>query len=168
MEKKRCTKCNNLYPATNEYFNYRNKTNEELQSQCKTCFRETVKKSRERNGRECLIIDITNKDKKIIENNAKRSGLDISKYIRYVAIKNQPIIIKDIGNLEAVETKIGNLEYEIKKLGNNINQIAKVLNEGNTVPGATINSLLEVLKRLDSRMEKINKVLAKSYDEIYK
>lgn len=120
------------------------------------------------NKTEIIRVRVTEKEKELMYKNATKAGLDFSKYIRHVAIKNQPIIIKDIGDLEAVETKIGNLEYEIRKLGNNVNQIAKVLNEGNTVPGTTINSLLEVLKRLDTRVEKINEVLAKSYEEIYK
>ena len=120
------------------------------------------------NKTEVIRVRVTEKEKELIYKNAAKSGLDFSKYIRHVAITKQPVIIKDICNLEEVETKIGNLEYELNKLGVNVNEIAHVLNSGNTVPITTINSLLEVLKRLDSRMEKINEVLAKSYDEIYK
>lgn len=120
------------------------------------------------NKTEIIRVRVTEKEKELIYKNAAKAGLDFSKYVRHVAISKQPIIIKDIGDLEEVESKIGNIEYEINKLGVNINQIAKVLNEGNVVPSTTINSLLKVLKRLDSRMEKINEVIAKSYDEIYK
>lgn len=120
------------------------------------------------NKTQTIKVRVTEKEKEIIYKNAEESGLDFSKYIRHVAITKKPIIIKDIADLEAVETKIGNLEYEINKLGTNVNQIAKVLNGGKMVPENTINSLLKVLERLENRMEKIHDTLAKSYEELYK
>lgn len=120
------------------------------------------------NRSEVITVRVTRKEKELITKNVEASGLDFSKYIRHVAITNQPIIIKDIVDLELVESKIGNIEYEINKLGVNVNQIAKVLNEGNVVPLTTINSLLNVLERLDKKIETINEVIAKSYDDIYR
>lgn len=167
MENKKCSGCNNVYPYTNEYFNYKNKLKGELQSRCKNCTRESIKKSRLKNGRECLIIDLSSKDKNLIEKNAKKVGLDVSKYIRYVALKNQPIIIKDLVELEPIEKTIGNIEFQIKRLGVNVNQISKNLNEGGSISEDTVISLINVLEKLNLRMMEIEKVIAKGYENLY-
>lgn len=164
---RKCNGCGRVLPYTNEFFNYKNKSKGELQSRCKSCTRKSTKDSRKRNGRETLNIDISSKEKKIIESNAKKVGLDVSKYLREVAIKNQPIIIKDLIEVEEIEHTIGNVDYQIKKLGVNVNQIAKRLNENKQVSDETIVALIEVLDRLNIRMKRIEDAIAKSYESLY-
>ena len=108
-------------------------------------------------------LRLTPDDKKTIENNAKKMGLKISDYARYTLIKNKPLIIKNIIELEPIEKAFGNLEYQVNKLGNNVNQIAKNLNQGGTVKESTINDLINVMNILNKRLEVIENEIIKAY-----
>ena len=163
METRKCAKCNKEFPLTREYFYWRNKAKSELQSICITCFK-NIKTNKE--NKEFIGAYVSGKEKDIIEKNANKIGLSISKYLRYVAIKNQPIIIKDLVELEPIEKTFGNIEYQIKKLGTNVNQISKNLNEGGSISEATIISLINVLEKLNLKMEEIEKVIAKGYENL--
>lgn len=166
METRKCSGCNNTYPYTNEYFNFKNKAKGELHSRCKKCTREADRKRSKNSEIECLRIEVSKKEKLRIENNAKKLGIDVSKYIRYVALKNQPIIIKDLVELEPIEKTFGNIEFQIKRLGVNVNQISKNLNEGGSISEDTVISLINVLERLNLRMREIEKVIAKGYENL--
>lgn len=170
IENKKCIRCGVVYPFTSEYFYYRNKSKGVLYSHCKKCQSKSIHKAEKNNNNKIkhLHIKINEDEKKIIEENAQRMGLDISKYVRLVLLTNKPVVIKDIADFTEVENVVGNIDYEIKKLGNNVNQIAHRLNAGKGVSLNTVNALVDVLERLNKRMERINSVIEKSYDVLYK
>lgn len=165
---KKCVKCGEVFPFTNDYFNYENKKENILSNRCKKCHRYANKKvlDNKENKTELIQFKVTIKDKEKIKKNAERMGVDMAKYLRYVAIKNQPIIIKDLVELEPIEKTFGNIEYQVKRLGVNVNQISKNLNEGGNVSEATIISLINVLEKLNLKMEEIEKVIAKGYENL--
>lgn len=165
---KKCIRCGEIFPYTNEYFNYRNKKENILFNHCKLCQRNSDKKVKENDNNriEQIAAKVTLKEKEKIELNAKKMGIDLAKYLRYVAIKNEPIIIKNIIELEPIENAFGNIEYQIKKLGTNVNQISKNLNEGGKVSEDTILSLVGVLEKLNLRLTEIEKVIAKGYQNL--
>lgn len=169
ITEKKCVRCGKVFPYTNEYFNYRNKKENILFNHCKSCQRISDKKviNNKENRTEVLVVKLTVDEKKKIESNAKRIGIDMAKYLRYVALKNQPIIIKDLVELEPIEKTIGNIEFQIKRLGVNVNQISKNLNEGGSISEDTVISLINVLERLNLRMREIEKVIAKGYENLY-
>lgn len=165
---KKCIRCGKIFLYTNEYFNYRNKKENILFNHCKSCQRNSDKKVKENDSNriEQIAAKVTLKEKEKIELNAKKMGIDLAKYLRYVAIKNEPIIIKNIIELEPIENAFGNIEYQIKKLGTNVNQISKNLNEGGSVSENTILSLVGVLEKLNLRLTEIEKVIAKGYQNL--
>ena len=157
MKVKVCTTCKKEYPATEEYFVRLEKSPDKLFSMCKTCKNESQKRSRAREnvrGKQ-ISVSVTKEEKEIIESYAKDSNMDTITYVRNVAIKNAPIIVKDLGNYEQLEKEIENLSYFLSRIGNNINQIARALNEGKHVSASTIEKMTEVMNRLDNKMENI-------------
>lgn len=167
METRKCNRCKKEFPLTREYFYWRNKAENELQSFCISCFKEMKKNlTTNKDDKEFVGAYVNKKEKEIIEKNAFKVGLNISQYLRYIALKNQSIIIKDLVELEPIEKTFGNIEYQIKKLGTNVNQISKNLNEGGSISEATIISLINVLEKLNLKMEEIEKVIAKGYENL--
>lgn len=53
MEKK-CTKCLNLFPESDQYFNYRNKDKQILSNHCKTCAKEATKQHYAKNPKKVI------------------------------------------------------------------------------------------------------------------
>ena len=74
MEMQKCLRCGEELPFTNEYFNYRNKSKNILAKHCKKCQKEYDRKSKEKDGNktETITIKLTKKEKKQIEENAKK------------------------------------------------------------------------------------------------
>lgn len=89
--------------------------------------------------------------------------MNTATYVRNVVIKNAPIIVKDMGNYEKLEKEIEQLSYFLSKIGNNINQISKNLNEGGSVSDSTIKKMVEVMSRLDEKMESIEEQVCSVY-----
>lgn len=88
--KKTCTKCCKEFPATNEYFYYRNKQKGELQSYCKSCQQDTKKKWEKNNAinNDRLSIRMTKEEKELIKIKALENGINVSKYIKSILIKD--------------------------------------------------------------------------------
>ena len=163
MELKKCNGCGRELPYTNEFFNYRNKSKNILQSRCKECTRKATKISKEINEKTSFNIQVTAEQKRLIENNAKATGLTLSKYLKYAIIKNKPIIIRDLIELQPIENAFSGVEHQVKKLGNNANQIAKRLNEGGYIPNETILQLVSVMELIDKRISLIEYEISKAY-----
>lgn len=111
-----------------------------------------------------IKVRVSEQEKEIIKKNATISNMDISKYVRLAAIKNQPIIVKDFGELEGVEDAIRDTNYNIKKIGNNINQIAHILNDDGEVTKEMVNVILKDLKEIKDEVVKIERIAYKVYD----
>ena len=169
MEMRKCTKCGKEFEATLENFGYQNKAKGILKYECKNCFKETVKKSlaKAKNRGTALKVYVNSEEEEIIRKSAEKLNMDISTYLRYVGIKNQPIIVKDIMNIEKAETVISNFDYSISKVSNNINQIARALNSGRNISEETIIKLIDVQKKIDAKMEEIRSIVEKSYSVLY-
>lgn len=165
MEKQKCLKCGKELPFTNEYFNYRNKSKNILAKHCKNCQKEYDRRIKENheNKTETITIRLTKKEKKQIEENAEKMGITVAQYSRYVLMKNKPIIIKNLIELEPIERVIGDLIYHIKKIGNNLNQISKNLNQGGYINNESILNIINVSEKLDKRIELISQTLEKAY-----
>lgn len=165
MEMQKCLRCGEELPFTNEYFNYRNKSKNILAKHCKKCQKEYDKKSKEKDGNktETITIKLTKKEKKQIEENAKKLDITVAQYSRYVLMKNRPIIIKNLIELEPIEKSIGDLIYQIKKIGNNLNQISKNLNQGGYIDNKTVLSIINVSEKLDKRVKLISNTIEKAY-----
>ena len=78
-------------------------------------------------------------------------------------MKNRPIIIKNLIELEPIEKSIGDLIYQIKKIGNNLNQISKNLNQGGYIDNKTVLSIINVSEKLDKRVKLISNTIEKAY-----
>lgn len=165
MKVKVCTTCKKEYPATQEYFSRFEKSDDNLFSMCKECKKKSQEASESRlnNRGKRINIRVTEKEKEIIENYAKDSNMNTATYVRNVVIKNAPIIVKDMGNYEKLEKEIEQLSYFLSKIGNNINQISKNLNEGGSVSDSTIKKMVEVMSRLDEKMESIEEQVCSVY-----
>lgn len=165
MEMQKCLRCGEELPFTNEYFNYRNKSKNILAKHCKKCQKEYDRRSKENceNKTETITIRLTKKEKEQIEKNAEKMGITVAQYSRYVLIKNKPIIIKNLIELEPIEKVIGDLIYQIKKIGNNLNQISKNLNQGGYIDNKTVLSIINVSEKLDKRIKLISNTIEKAY-----
>ena len=162
---KTCTKCKKEYPATEEYF-YRSAASEDkLFSMCKKCKKESSRKSRSREGvkGEIISVVLTKKEKEIIDDFAKSSHMNTSTYVRKVVFKNASIILKDLRNYEQLESEVEHLSYYVSKVGTNINQIAKNLNSGKSVSETTIKKIIEVMEKLNEKMEYIEEQVYSVY-----
>lgn len=66
-----------------------------------------------------INIRLTEKEKIMIQNNAKKCNMTITNYIINSCLKNKIIVIN---GLDKVDT-------ELRRIGNNINQLTKLANE---------------------------------------
>lgn len=105
-------------------------------------------KREKRKRTEPIKFRVYESEKKIIDEKAKRLGLDRSKYLRKVSLQ-EPLIIIDM-------SKIDKLIYEVNKIGVNINQIAKYANGHNVLYK---NDIKEIKESLNSIWEKIYEIL---------
>ena len=159
MEEKKCTKCGKTFPNTNEFFNYRNKKKGRLQSECKSCSklrRETYE--RKDNGQEVLYIRLSKKEKEIIKKNAEKVGMNITKYIVLTLLKNRPIIVTGIDEINQLEAAVNELAHQTKKIGSNCNQVAHNLNAMNIINPKDIKEFSNNFKNLKEENEKLIKI----------
>ncbi len=66
-----------------------------------------------------INIRLTKKEKKLIESNAKKCNMTVTKYIISSCLKDKIIIVD---GLDKVDT-------ELRRIGNNINQLTRLSNE---------------------------------------
>lgn len=159
MEEKKCTKCGKIFPNTSEYFNYRNKKKGRLQSECKSCSklrRKTYK--RKDSDQEVLYIRLSKKEKEIIKDNAEKVGMNITKYIILTLLKNRPIIVSGIDEINQLEAAANELAHQTKKIGNNVNQVSHNLNAMNIVNPKDIKEFIDNFKSLKEENEKLIKI----------
>lgn len=160
MEEKKCTKCGKIFPNTNEYFNYRNKKKGRLQSECKSCSklrREAYE--RKDNDQEVLYIRLSKKEKEIIKENAEKVGMNITKYIILTLLKNRPIIVTGIDEINQLEESINSLAHQTKKIGSNVNQAVHNLNAMNIINPKDIKEFSNNFKNLKEENEKLIKII---------
>ena len=159
MEEKKCTKCGKVFPNTNEFFNYRNKKKGRLQSECKSCSKLRRKAyERKDNGQEILYIRVSKKEKEIIKENAEKVGMNITKYIILTLLKNRPIIVTGIDEINQLEIAANELAHQTKKIGSNVNQISHNLNAMNIVNPNDIKEFSNSFKNLKEENEKLIKI----------
>lgn len=160
MEEKKCTKCGKTFPNTNEFFNYRNKRKGRLQSECKSCSKLRRKAyERKDNDQEVLYIRLSKKEKEIIKENAEKVGMNITKYIILTLLKNRPIIVTGIDEINQLEEAANELAHQTKKIGSNANQIAHNLNAMNIVNSKDIKEFTNNFKYLKEENEKLIKIM---------
>lgn len=160
MEEKKCTKCGKVFPNTNEYFNYRNKKTGRLQSECKSCTklrRKTYK--RKDSSQEVLYIRLSKKEKEVIKENAKKVEMNITKYITLTLLKNRPIIVTGIDEINKLEIATNELAHQTKKIGNNVNQVSHNLNAMNIVNPKDIKEFTNSFKDLKEENERLIKII---------
>ena len=160
MEEKKCTKCGKTFPNTNEYFNYRNKKKGRLQSECKSCSKLRRKAyERKDNDQEVLYIRLSKKEKEIIKENAEKVGMNITKYIILTLLKNRPIIVTGIDEINQLEAAANSLAHQTKKIGSNFNQVSHNLNAMNIVNPKDIKEFSNNFKYLKEENEKLIKMI---------
>ena len=159
MEEKKCTKCGKTFPNTSEYFNYRNKNKGRLQSECKSCSKLRRKAcKRKDNGQEVLYIRLSKKEKEVIKENAEKVVMNITKYIILTLLKNRPIIVTGIDEINRLETAANELAHQTKKIGANCNQVSHKLNAMNIVNPKDIKEFANSFKDLKKENEKLIKI----------
>ena len=160
MEEKKCTKCGKIFPNTSEYFNYRNKKKGRLQNECKSCSKLRRKAyERKNSGQEVLYIRLSKKEKEIIKENAEKVGMNITKYIILTLLKNRPIIVTGIDEINRLEASVNSLAHQTKKIGSNVNQVAHTLNAMNIVNPKDIKEFSNNFKDLKEENEKLIKII---------
>ena len=160
MEEKKCTNCGKTFPNTNEYFNYRNKKKGRLQSECKSCSKLRRKAYKKKDSdQEVLYIRLSKKEKEIIKENAEKVGMNITKYIILTLLKNRPIIVTGVEEINQLEESTNSLAHQTKKIGNNVNQISHNLNAMNIVNPNDIKEFTNNFKYLKEENEKLIKMI---------
>ena len=115
------------------------------------------KPNRKRDKR--MTIRGTAKEKKKIEQKAKKAGLSRNEYMLKSALE------KDITSLDNLES-INNLRIELKKIGNNINQIARKLNQNDTLEQEEKVLFIEEIDDLKYQQDMIHKQIIKLISEL--
>ena len=100
---------------------------------------------------EVVKCRVTPSEKRRIQTEAKKRGLNESDYLRTQLMKEKSYTIKDIREVEKI------IRYEINKIGVNINQIAKKYNEYR-LTGAS-DELLARLQEVSNLQKKIEDML---------
>ena len=160
MEEKKCTKCGKIFPNTNEFFNYRNKKKGRLQSECKSCSKLRRKAYKKKDSdQEVLYIRLDKKEKEIIKENAEKVGMNITKYIILTLLKNRPIIVTGVEEINQLEIAANELAHQTKKIGNNVNQVSHNLNAMNIVNPKDIKEFSNSFKNLKEENEKLIKIM---------
>ena len=115
------------------------------------------------NKDEILKIRLTKREKDLIRKKAKECDYNISQYIRYISLKSEVVLLPDLIDVEPIEESIGDMKHHLKKIGGNINQIAYNLNRGGYIDNKTVLKLVEVMEKIDKRVNLIEHTMAKAY-----
>ncbi len=110
----------------------------------------------EKNGKdirgEKVEVRLTRREKRLLK---KRSGEDMSKYIRDIIFKEQlptdPALIK---SQKELRESVSNLKKEINRIGVNINQIVKN-NNSSFYSNAEKRNLFMLMGEIDQKMQEI-------------
>ena len=84
--------------------------------------------------------------------------MNITKYINLTLLKNRPIIVTGIDEINRLEAAVNSLAHQTKKIGNNVNQVSHNLNAMNIVNPKDIKEFSNSFKNLTEENEKLIKI----------
>ena len=85
--------------------------------------------------------------------------MNITKYIILTLLKNRPIIVTGIDEINQLEIAANELAHQTKKIGSNVNQISHNLNAMNIVNPNDIKEFTDNFKNLKEENKKLIKLM---------
>ena len=95
-----------------------------------------------------LFIRVTEEEKKQIREDAKKAGINLSRYVRNCCLGKSKNLV--------VITDLKDFARELNKIGVNLNQITRLANEG-LIQSADAFEAKEELKKIYKELTKLNK-----------
>ena len=101
-------------------------------------------------------------EKESIIENAKKAGLDVSKFCRQLCIDGIKVKRNRL-DTKSLESEINKLSWEIKKVGVNVNQMAHILNANLGISIGNFDEFKESFKMIQDKMDEIQEKIEEVY-----
>ena len=123
-----------------------------------------MKNENNRIRKKSLRIDLSEDEKKLLDDKADYAGMNVSQFIRKIITDDN---VNRLPVEEIIETSksINQFKFEINKIGHNINQLVKVVHENNDLYYEDqIQQAISLIENVIQTFDELTKVM---YEKLY-
>lgn len=125
---------------------------------------DSMKNKNSRIRKKSLRIDLSEDEKKLLDDKSDYAGMNVSQFIRKI-ITDDNVHRLPVEEIMETSKSINQFKFEINKIGNNINQLVKVVHENNDLYyEEQIKQAISMIENVTQTFNELTKVM---YEKLY-
>lgn len=111
-----------------------------------------------------LRIDLSEEEKKLLDDKADYVGMNVSQFIRKI-ITDDNVNRLPVEEIMETSKSINQFKFEINKIGNNINQLVKVVHENNDLYYE--DQIQQAISMIENVIQTFDELTKEIYERLY-
>lgn len=123
-----------------------------------------MKNENNRIRKKSLRIDLSEDEKKLLDDKADYAGMNVSQFIRKI-ITDDNVNRLPVEEIIEISKSINKYKFEINKIGNNINQLVKVVHENNDLYYE--DQIQQAISMIENVIQTFDELTKEIYERLY-